>query len=92
MFFLSVLFVFLVFSVTVVSAPLTVFQMFEDWFSSSEADASGLSSGSEPELASEFSSGLSHGSSLGSGSDFGSTWWSGEVLQPCLLEVKSSKR
>lgn len=82
----------LLFSVTVVSAPLTVFQMFEDWFSSSEADASGLSSVSPPELGSDFSSGLSHGSGLGSGSDFDSAWGSGEVLQPCLLGVKSSKQ
>lgn len=74
------------------SAPLTVFQMFEDWFSSSEADRSGLSSVSPPELSSDFSSRLSHGSGLGSGPDFGSAWGSGEVLQPCLLAVKSSKQ
>lgn len=82
----------LLFSVSVVSAPLTVFQMFEDWFSSSEADDSGLSSVSAPELGSDFSSGLSRGSGLGSGPDFGSAWGSGEVLQPCLLGVKSSKQ
>lgn len=72
---------------------LTLFQMFEDWFSSSGADGSGLSSEPAFDLGYDFSSGLSHGSGFdsGSGPDFGSAWGSGEVLPPCLLG-KTSKQ
>lgn len=60
---------------------LTLFQMFEDWFSSSGADGSGLSSEPAFDLGYDFGSGFDSGS----GPDFGSAWGSGEVLLPCLL-------
>lgn len=65
----------------------TLFQMFEDWFSGSGSDASGLSSESFSDLGSGFSTGFTSEASFASGSglDFGSAWGSGEVYCPCLL-------
>lgn len=73
------------------SSPLTLFQMFDHWFSGSGPNGSGLSS----ELTSEFGSDLgsvfsSESSSVsGSGLDFVSAWGSGEVY--CLLWHKRQK-
>lgn len=65
----------------------TLFQMFEDWFSGSGPDGSGLSSELSSDLGSGFSSGVRSESSFASGSglDFGSAWGSGEVHCPGLL-------
>lgn len=72
-----------------VFTALTLFQMFDDWFSSSGADGSGFSSEPGFDLGYDFSSGS--GFDSGSWPDFGSAWGSGEVLPPCLLG-KTSKR
>lgn len=61
--------------------------MFEDWFSASGPDGSGLSSELSSDLGSDFSSGFSSesGFSSGSGLDFWSAWGSGKVSSPGLL-------
>lgn len=62
--------------------------MFEDWFSGSGPDGSGLSSEFSAVLSSDVSS------SFGSGSDFESAWGSGEVYStaPVCLENQQTKK
>lgn len=65
----------------------TLFQMFEDLFSGSGAEGSGLSSELYSGLGSGFSSGFisEAGIASGFGLDLGSAWVSGEVYCPGLL-------
>lgn len=67
--------------------------MFEDWFSASGSDGSGLSSDLTFDLGTGFSSGFSHESGFGSGLDFDSASGSGEVYSPGLLgKPENNKR
>ena len=72
----------------------TLFQMFEEWFSGSGSEASGLSSELFSDLGSGFSSGFTSDTSFapGSGLDFGSAWGSGKVYCLCLLDKPANNK
>lgn len=75
------------------SSPPILFQMFDDWFSGSEPNGSGLSSELTSDLGSDLGSVFSESSFVsGSGLDFKSAWSSGEVYCCGLLSEPANKK